>query len=89
MTIFGWIATTFPFYFATIEQYYTGELILQIIDGVDDGSILLIVGCFISAAWGTSFWNNKYSFYGSTPIAGNEIVLYSLILTQIISVYEK
>ena len=31
-----------PFYFATLEEYYTGALYLPTFNGVSDGSVLII-----------------------------------------------
>jgi len=46
------ISATMPFYYAILEQYYTGELILPEINGIDDGSILYIAMCFASGYYG-------------------------------------
>lgn len=42
----GLIASTQSFYFATLEEYYTGGLYLGVGNGVTDGSVL-IMGIFI------------------------------------------
>lgn len=52
----GMICSTMPFYFATLEQYYTGELILQVVNGVDDGSLVYIFACFLTAYIGSDFY---------------------------------
>ena len=36
------LLSTLPFYFAIFEQYYTGELVLAPINGVDEGSFVII-----------------------------------------------
>jgi len=46
------VSTTLPFYYAVLEQYYTGELILQAINGIDEGSFVYIFMCFIAAYYG-------------------------------------
>jgi hypothetical protein len=43
------IAVT-PFYFVTLEQYYTGEMNFPPINGVEEGSIA-ILGCAIASGW--------------------------------------
>ena len=54
-----------PFYYATLEQYYTGELIMPRINGVDEGSIVYALVCFISAIWGCrNCWGQKYNILG-------------------------
>ena len=45
-------ASTLPFYYATLEQYYTGELILQVVNGIDDGSFVYIFVCFAAGYYG-------------------------------------
>ncbi|CDW86468.1 cdp-alcohol phosphatidyltransferase family protein [Stylonychia lemnae] len=70
-------ASTLPFYFATIEQYYTGELILQVVNGIDDGSFLYIFICFAGGYYGP-----KELFLSQINIFGYEITYsYLLILT--------
>ncbi len=53
----GLLVTTMPFYFAMVEQYYTGDLILQKFNAVDDGSIIYIALCLITAYYGTEYWS--------------------------------
>ena len=40
------MCAVFPFYFVTLEQYYTGEMNFPPINGIDEGSIV-ISGCAI------------------------------------------
>lgn len=47
------LITVVPFYFALLEQYYTGMLILQYINGVDEGSLVYVGFCFISGFYGS------------------------------------
>ena len=61
-------ATTLPFYFATIEQYYTGELVLREIEGVDDGSLIYIGLALLTGYYGCDMWRTKFSFFGFPPI---------------------
>ncbi len=46
------MVTTMPFYFATLEQYYTGELILLEINGIDEGSFVYIFFAFVAGYYG-------------------------------------
>lgn len=48
--------TTLPFYYTIIEQYYTGTFNLPIVNGVDDGSLVYIMLCFVSGAYGNDIW---------------------------------
>ena len=51
------------FYFTILEEYYTGGLFLGVINGVTDGS-LLIVGLFVyMGVAGNAIFTNMYSFY--------------------------
>jgi len=37
------ITTCMPFHFATLEEYYVGGLWLPVLNGVTDGSVLIIM----------------------------------------------
>lgn len=51
------------FYNTILEEYYTGGLFLGYINGVTDGSIL-VVGMFLFLGIaGPSLFTNMYSFY--------------------------
>ena len=54
--LIGMLCSTMPFYFATLEQFYTGELILQVVNGVDDGSLVYIGVCFMTAYFGNEIY---------------------------------
>jgi hypothetical protein len=61
--LYGLLAVTGSFYFTILEEYYTGGLYLWYINGVTDGS-LVIVGFFTYIGiYGNSFFTNTYSFY--------------------------
>lgn len=83
------ITSTFPFYFATLEQYYTGELVMQEVNGVDDGSIPYIVFCFISAIYGCPFWSQEISFFGLPSLKIVYYLIYVLTSAIFIAVYQK
>lgn len=55
-SLFGLLLSTMPFYFAMLEQYYTGELVLATVNAVDDGAWVYIGICFFTAYAGNSFW---------------------------------
>jgi hypothetical protein len=78
-----------PFYYATLEQYYTGELILQEINGVDDGSLVYIAFCFISAIYGCKFWSNEISFMGLPSLKIVYYIMYVLFSNIFIALYQK
>jgi ethanolaminephosphotransferase len=54
------MCATFPFYFVTLEQYYTGEMNFPPINGIDEGS-LVISGLAILTG-----------FYGNLELWGTE-----------------
>jgi hypothetical protein len=39
------IISSMPFYFITMEQYYVGEMNLPMINGVDEGSVVIMIAC--------------------------------------------
>lgn len=50
--IFWIMVALFPFYFVTMEQYYTGEMNFPPINGVDEGSIVITGLAIITAFTG-------------------------------------
>lgn len=46
------LISTLPFYYACLEHYYTGALLMQRINGIDDGSIVYMIFCFLTALYG-------------------------------------
>ena len=60
-----------PFFYATMEQYYTGTLIMQTINGVDDGSVVYFFVCLVSAYYGAEYlWAPEYSYFGLKNLRG-------------------
>ena len=62
--LFAMMLAIFPFYFVTMEQHYTGEMIFTEINGVDEGSILICGLCFVTAYLGNTFWKQDVSYPG-------------------------
>jgi hypothetical protein len=50
--IFLFMIALFPFYFVTMEQYYTGEMNFPPINGVDEGSVFVLIMSFVTAFYG-------------------------------------
>ena len=50
------------FFISTWEEYYTGKLVLPIINGPTEGLILGACQMIISGVWGVNFWH-QYQFY--------------------------
>ena len=79
--MFCMVISTMPFYFGTMEGYYAGELIMQEINGVDDGAWLYIAFCFISASYGCeAVWGKEVSLFGLTSMKPDRILAYSLCI---------
>lgn len=54
----------FPFYFVTLEQHYVGEMNLPEINGVDEGSLVIVFVCFISGIIGNEhLWKYKIHIF--------------------------
>lgn len=50
--VFLFMVALFPFYFVTMEQYYTGEMNFPPINGVDEGSVFITLVSFYTAYCG-------------------------------------
>ena len=48
------------FFFNTWEAYYIGELVLPMINGVSEGTLLIILICVLSSLYGPEFYAQKY-----------------------------
>lgn len=67
--------TMLPFFYATMEHYYTGTLIMQTVNGVDDGSLLYFFFCLVSAYYGAEYlWAAEYSYFGLKNLRGVQYV---------------
>ena len=60
MIYFG-ISSTF--FLNTWEEYYVGELILPIVHGVSEGTLLIDILCFISGIKGVNFFLQKSEWF--------------------------
>lgn len=86
----------FPFYFVTMEQFYTGEMNFPPINGVDEGSIVITGLSFVSAYYGNvEFWTSTISL----PILGESqlnkglaniviFVIYAYGLSGLLNIYK-
>ena len=54
-----------PFYVATWEEYYTGALVLPIINGPAEGVLMGVFISLISGWLGSSFWGTRLPFLQS------------------------
>lgn len=81
----GMLVSTMPFYYAMLQQYYTGDLVLQVVNGVDDGSFLYIGLCFASAYYGNEIWLSKVKIGDYPEMYVNDIIIYILFTVLSIS----
>mgnify|MGYP001397161052 CR=1 FL=1 len=78
------MCATFPFYFVTLEQYYTGEMNFPPINGIDEGSIVISVAAIVTGFYGNiELWATPHDF----PLIGkwryNQILeIFTLIGVQ-------
>lgn len=49
----------FPFFFTTLEEYYTNALILPVVNGPSEGCLVIGFFFFVSAFFGCQFWNEQ------------------------------
>jgi hypothetical protein len=77
--------STLPFYHAILEQYYTGTLVLPVVNGADDGSIGYIIFCVLSGLYGTEFWLTEYgnAVFSIPKLRLGHWLLYTLLTVQI------
>lgn len=59
ITFFGVVTIYAAFHFATLEEYYTGTLYLPPLNGVSDGSIVIIIATFISGCTTNALWASE------------------------------
>lgn len=94
--IFTIMVALWPFYFVTMEQYYTGEMNFPPINGVDEGSIVITALSFVSAYYGNvEFWTQELDlpFIGKTQmnkgLASTVIlVIYAYGLSGLVNIYK-
>ena len=85
----------FPFYFVTMEQYYTGEMNFPPINGVDEGSILITGLSFITAYYGNvELWAQEIEIPGIGKTVPNQglaklvlFVIYAYGLSGLFNIY--
>lgn len=65
-TILSMVISTMPFYFSTLEEYYTGELYLPLINGANEGSIAIASFFLISGVFGNDLFFQTVTIYNQT-----------------------
>jgi len=75
--IYQYLLVFFPinttFFFNTWEEYYTGELVLPVFNGVEEGSIYVSVIYFISGLCGSSIFFKNLDFFGKFSLNFGEL----------------
>ena len=60
------LASTCPFYYVLLEQYYTGEMNFPRFNAVDDGIIIYVALAIMSGAIGSvELWTTELSVFGT------------------------
>lgn len=54
-----WVIAIFPFYFISLEAFYTGEMVFTEINGVDEGSVVILVCSIVAAIYGNEIYKTK------------------------------
>jgi len=67
-----------PFFYATLEEYYTGELILPTVNGVSDGCIGLVMINFFTAFVGNDWWL-QVAHLGPYQLSYSQILCVSIL----------
>ena len=69
--LFTQIVAVAPFYFVTLEQYYTGEMNFPEINGVEEGSLVILACAILSGFYGNvAFWTQSVNlpYLGETKL---------------------
>eukprot|EP00871_Galdieria_phlegrea_P004394 jgi/Galph1/4956/GphlegSOOS_G3637.1 len=71
-----WVYGMLPFFFATLEEFFTGALILRQINGPNEGLIIMQVLYLFTALKGSNFWKQQVSFFNLRfPIPWNKFLI--------------
>lgn len=57
-----WVSATSVFFSATVEEFYTGEMRLGLINGPNEGLLIAVVANLVTAVIGPSFWRAPSPF---------------------------
>jgi ethanolaminephosphotransferase len=75
-----WLMAALPFYLNTWEEYYTGELVLPVVNGVNEGTAMACFFMTLTAIIGRDFW--FYKVFGL--IQFNHLMLTSSFLAGVV-----
>jgi ethanolaminephosphotransferase len=81
-----WVFATGVFFTATVEEFYTGEMRLGIINGPNEGLLIAVITNLITAAFGPRFWTSSSPFFG---VSWNVALLLLTILCGTVTMIEN
>lgn len=67
-----WVYGMLPFFFATLEEFFTGALVLRQINGPNEGLILMQFFYLLTAFKGSCFWKQKMPLF---PLEWNKFLI--------------
>jgi hypothetical protein len=79
----GALAVSQAFYFTILEEYYTGGLFLGYINGVTDGSIVMVGLYTYLGLFGNSVFTQSYHIQitaSDISMTGGQLVVYCLMI---------
>jgi hypothetical protein len=79
----GVITACMPFHFATLEEYYVGGLWLPVLNGVTDGSVVLIGVNIMIGVMGSQWWADPMTILGFTAPFGH-MCFYFVFVVQVV-----
>ena len=69
-----WLVAALPFFFSTLEEYYTDCLYLPPINGVNEGGLFAVLTMVFTGFVGNDFWANSVILFGEEFIYGQLLV---------------
>jgi len=81
------MASTIPFYYITLEQFYVGVLYLPAFNGPDDVHLVYSLACFYTAYIGSQdLWMQEHEFFGMEKRRISHYLVYLLVIAELLSV---
>lgn len=77
--------TTIPFYALTLEEFYSGILIMPAFSGPDDAALALLFSCFATGYYGSENWATEVDFFGFGSMRVVHMFGYVLLTFEIVS----
>ncbi len=78
-----WLMIIIPFFLATLEEYYTGELNFPEFHGVSEGTLIACFAMSMTGFYGRDMWvKNHFNIFG-TDVQLNHIIVFTSFLAGI------